>query len=70
MAKSKSVRVVEYAAHIGEIRLKHNILIGGGRGKGHLGNTGVDVIIILKWIFNETSVNDSTQRFQQPNQRQ
>jgi len=48
---------------LGEIRHKYDIWIGGGQGKGYLGNTGVDVVIILKRIFNDTSVNDSTQRF-------
>ena len=48
---------------LGEIRHKCNILIGGGQGKGHLGNIGVYVMIILTWI-SKTSVNDSTKRFQ------
>jgi hypothetical protein len=45
---------------LGEIRHKYDIFIVGGQGKGHLGDIGVDVIIILKWIFKENSVNGST----------
>lgn len=37
---------------------RFNISIGEDGGKGHLGDTGVDVMI-LKWILKETLVNRS-----------
>jgi hypothetical protein len=40
-----------HAARVGEKRGAYRILVGRPEGRDHLEDSGVDVRIILKWIF-------------------
>jgi hypothetical protein len=46
-----SLRWAAHLARVGERRGAFRALVGKPEGKNHLRHTGVDGIIILKWIF-------------------
>ena len=49
--KSRRMRWVGHVACLGEGRDVYRILVGKLEGKNHLGDPGVDGMIILRWIF-------------------
>jgi hypothetical protein len=49
MMKSMSMRWVEHAAGVGEIRNARKILVVKGR--DHSEDTGIDVMVILEWVI-------------------
>jgi len=48
--KSRRVRWAEHVVRMGERRGVYRVLVGKPEGKDHLGDTDVDVRIILIWI--------------------
>jgi hypothetical protein len=49
--KSRRMRWAGHIARMGERRGVHGVLVGKLRESDHLGDPGVDGIIILRWIF-------------------
>ena len=49
--KSRIMRWAEHAARIGERRGVYRVSVGKPKGKNHLGDSGVDGRIILRWFF-------------------
>jgi hypothetical protein len=49
--KSRKMRWVGYVARMGKRRGVYRVLVGKPEGKNHLGPPGIDVRIILRWIF-------------------
>lgn len=68
MTKSRKARLVEHAARIGGKGINITSRLEEVKESVTWETQGVDVMIIMKWIFNETSVNDTTLRLQQQNQ--
>lgn len=55
--ESKKIKRAAYVAPLGEIRNAHNIVVGNPEEKDHLGDSGIDSII-LKWVFKTQSVTE------------
>ena len=49
--KSRRMRWARHVARIGDGKCSYRILVGKPEGREHLGDTGVDGRIILRWIF-------------------
>jgi len=49
--KSSRMRWAGHVARMGERRGVYRVLVGKPEGKNHLGDTGADGRIILRWIF-------------------
>ena len=54
--KSRRMRWARYVAYIVEGRCLYRILVGKPEGREHLGDTGVDGSITLRWIFRKWDV--------------
>jgi len=49
--KSRRMRWAWHVAHMGERRGIYRVWLGNVREKDHLGDPGIDGMIILRWIF-------------------
>jgi len=54
--KSRRIRWAGYVVRMGERRGVYRVLVGKPEGKNHLQDPGVDVRIILRWIFRKWDV--------------
>jgi hypothetical protein len=53
MIKSKERGCAAYIAHRGETRNAYKIFVGNLTGREHLGDSGIDGRILLKWILSQ-----------------
>jgi len=49
--KSRTMRLAWHVAHMGERRDVYRVWWGSLRERDHLGDPGIDRMIILRWIF-------------------
>jgi hypothetical protein len=54
--KSRRMRLAGHVARIGERRDVYSVLVGKSEERDHLGDTGLDGRIILRWIFRKSYV--------------
>jgi hypothetical protein len=45
------MRWAEHVARMGERRIAYRVLVGNLRERDHLGDPGVDMRIVIRWIF-------------------